>query len=519
MKKRVLSLIMAAMMVAGMLTGCGGGSSESADTAETENSTTTAAKEEEMTSIVFAFPMIATVDMGRIETAFNEITEPELNIHVKLEGITMSNYANQVSLMQSGGEQVDLIGYFGTYGSWLANSQLMCLDDYIETYGQDIIDTIGWDYLKTTSMAGRLYAVPSWGGKATTLQWVVRTDLVNELGLDMDITPAATFEEYLANLDLVTEQMATITAAHPEYVCAVPDGLNPNTLMVATTGYGMDTLADGYGVLKEGDTNVTNYYESDTFAELCQLMYQWNQAGYVLEDATTTQEADDTYLQNGRTAALILLGSDEKVQETAVSTSNGIPVTAADLAEPVITTNAVNYHGFAISATSKYPEAAMKIMNLLYGDERIVNLLDWGVEGEDYVKNDNGTIDYPEGVTSEIAAYNLNMSWYFGNSFLSYTWGENGDQEASARMAKKMETAKKSDALGFGFDNTEVSTEIAALSNVISEYIPGLACGAVDPSDSKYGISALNEALYDAGLQAVMDEKQKQLDEWRAENQ
>ena len=76
-------------------------------------------------------------------------------------------------------------------------------------------------------------------------------------------------------------------------------------------------------------------------------------------------------------------------------------------------------------------------------------------------------------------------------------------------------TANKSKALGFMFDSTSVSNEIAALNNVVSEYSASIDCGAADPATA---IPEFNEKLYAAGLQTVMDEKQKQLNEW-LENQ
>ena len=53
------------------------------------------------------------------------------------------------------------------------------------------------------------------------------------------------------------------------------------------------------------------------------------------------------------------------------------------------------------------------------------------------------------------------------------------------------------------------------LNNVVSEYSSSIDCGAADPTTA---IPEFNEKLYAAGLQTVMDEKQKQLNEW-LENQ
>ena len=49
----------------------------------------------------------------------------------------------------------------------------------------------------------------------------------------------------------------------------------------------------------------------------------------------------------------------------------------------------------------------MKFLNLLYTNAEVINLIDWGIEGVHYVKNEDGTIRYPDGVTAETSTYIL----------------------------------------------------------------------------------------------------------------
>lgn len=472
---------------------------------------------DEITNIVFATPIVATVDMDRIEAKLNEITEPAIGVHVDIEGISLANYSNQVAMMQSGGEQVDVMGYFGNYSSLLANNQLMNISPYMEEHGQGIVEIVGENFLKSTSKQGNVYAVPTYNGKAAVMNLVIRKDLAEELELPLEqLTLAATFDEYCANLDLITEMFAKIKETHPEYMCVVPNSTSPNSLLIHTNGYMTDMLNDSYGVLMADDdyTNVVNYYESEQFRKYCEYAYAWNQAGYVLEDATTTQEVPNTYLQNGRIAAYFIVGEEGQAEQ--ITTATGIEVESVKFSDAFIATNSVNGLGFAVSATSKEPEAAVKFLNMMYTNADVINLLDWGIEGEDWVLNEDGTVGFPEGVDGNNSQYNLNMDWYFGNQFLSYIWGEGRDTSIYERLEANNKNAVCTPAMGFSYDSTVVSNELAALSNVLNEYLPGLSLGAVDPAT---GIDKMNEALYAAGLQNVIDEKQAQLDAWRAENQ
>ena len=69
--------------------------------------------------------------------------------------------------------------------------------------------------------------------------------------------------------------------------------------------------------------------------------------------------------------------------------------------------------------------------------------------------------------------------------------------------------------MGFSFDNSSVSSEIAAIYAVVDEYRAGLLGGALD-LDENY--PRFIQKLKDAGIDTVIAEKQKQLDAWAQEN-
>lgn len=158
----------------------------------------------------------------------------------------------------------------------------------------------------------------------------------------------------------------------------------------------------------------------------------------------------------------------------------------------------------------------MKVLDYMYGDPELMNLFNWGIEGVHYVVKDaeNDVIGFPDGVDASNAKYNLNMGWELPNQYKIHVW-EGSSRKIMDAQKEMNTTANKSKALGFMFDSTSVSNEIAALNNVVSEYSASIDCGAADPTTA---IPEFNEKLYAAGLQTVMDEKQKQIDEW-LENQ
>ena len=72
-----------------------------------------------------------------------------------------------------------------------------------------------------------------------------------------------------------------------------------------------------------------------------------------------------------------------------------------------------------------------------------------------------------------------------------------------------------SGASGYVFNSESVSAEVAAITSVISQYNVSFSCGAINPE------TALDEfitALKDAGIEKVIEENQRQLNEWAAQN-
>ena len=66
---------------------------------------------------------------------------------------------------------------------------------------------------------------------------------------------------------------------------------------------------------------------------------------------------------------------------------------------------------------------------------------------------------------------------------------------------------------GFVFDQSPVKTQIANCTSIINEMVPALSSGSVDPEKA---VPQFLERLEGAGANDIIEEKQKQLDEWKA---
>lgn len=181
------------------------------------------------------------------------------------------------------------------------------------------------------------------------------------------------------------------------------------------------------------------------------------------------------------------------------------------IGDAYLSTADLNGLSWMIASTTDVPEAAMKFLDLTYTDKDVINLLIYGIEGRDYVMNDDGTVSYPEGEDASTVPYTAQLSCgTLGNFFLMHPM-EGTNPDSLEWEKEQNETAKTSPAMGFTFDSDSVKTQYTAVKNVISQYLPGLICGSLDPDTE---VDKFVQALNDAGYQEILKAKQEQLDTW-----
>ena len=137
----------------------------------------------------------------------------------------------------------------------------------------------------------------------------------------------------------------------------------------------------------------------------------------------------------------------------------------------------------------------------------------YGIEGTHYVVTEDGHYTYPEGVDATSTGYNNNANWICPGQFNSGVW-EGKTLTYWDDLIEFRASATKSLGTGFMFDTTNVATEMTACQNVYNEYYKTIEYSISDPESS---LAQFNEALYTAGLQTIIDEKQRQFDIWLEE--
>ncbi len=451
-------------------------------------------------------------DLQKVNDAVNEYLMKKLNCTVTLTPINASNYSQEIDLMLTSGESLDLLAdgtitAFFNYTSHAAKGQLYSMNDLIDKYGSGIKDALG-DYWDAAAVNGDVYGVASVRDLAADTALIMKSSALKAAGYDPENISISSYADLETLLQKVKDAESGVA---PIMIGSDAAGTIYDSLGLSFDTQG-DQLSDLIGVLMDNqDPTVSDYYESDKCKALTQRVYDWYKKGYILQDAATNQSSATDLMKAGKITGYI--GNSKPGNDTQVGATIGEDVTAVSLSPVLSDTQKVTGFMWAIAAQSKNPEKAMQVLNLMYTDSTFINLLDHGIENEHYVYSDkeNNIIDFPEGVTSDTDGYYLNADFEFGNQLLSSIWKGN-DPDIWTKLDEFNKSAIVSKAMGFQFDSTNVKTEYAAVTSVIDQYKQSLGQGTVDPSVLDEFVSKLKSA----GIDTIVQEKQKQLDTFLA---
>lgn len=514
MKKRVISILLTIAVAAGVLSGCGGSSSSNGgETGQGEQAGTQEGAQEEASvsedsyTVVMGYIGDAYADEEKIEAAVNDIIGPELNASIDLRQFSFGTYQQELQLILSGDEDMDIVPIIiGNAAGYVNNGQVIDLTDLLDQYGTNIKNYVDQDFLACPQIGETLYGITTMREQITNEGILMRRDILEELGYQVDEDGICPDITSLADLTKVYEEV------YAKY---------PNMYMCASTSTGtplfrwevVDFLTDGFGVLADygQSTEVVNLYETDEFKEFATLMYEWNQAGYFSSDAATTTETNFSQMKTGNTFSYFAPYKAGAIEQDELTTGQDLAF-AKVYGEPYVTSYSINFFCWGIARNSKNPEKAFQVLDYIYGSPEVMNIINWGIEGEHYqvLDEENKEISYAEGLNADNTGWCLNMGWELPNQEIAYVW----EGETSAKWDVQREliaSATRSKALGFTYDSSLVSTQLTALNNAKTQYYDAIGCGSVDPETT---IALFNEALYNAGLQDVMDSKQEQLNEW-----
>jgi len=435
-------------------------------------------------------------DLQVVEDALNEYIESAIGVHVDIK--QLAEVGGDLTLALAAGEDVDLFWVSQSkYGPELmTNDGAYDITDIVKEY-PDIYNQLPEAIWSASQYQGRNYYIPMPKESATGYSVAVSTAFVNKYGWDL-----STVKE-LKDLEPMLENLKADGVDHPILA-------HTNTYNM----WGIDEFAfiTAYaGVARNGDTSkIVSIFETEEYKEFVNMRYAWNQAGYISQ-AEIEKLASKTIkeLKGSGEIGFFNFTTVPDAKDAATSKNSMIgECEVIELTKNYIDTNCAFGSAYMINsaADEETLEACMKFVNALFTDEKVANLLTYGIEGQHY--------ELVDGKVKVLAdtKYKTAGCWAI-TSFTGPTLLTTQKDNNTELYQEFNEAGVVSCTTGFSFDQSKAEAEIAACDAVVAEYRTLLEKGFYNPDEY---LPKMVDALKKAGLEKVIAEIQTQYDAWLA---
>ena len=428
-------------------------------------------------------------DLQLVEDEANKYLEEKIGVNIDMNFIDYGEYSQKLGVIINSGEAYDLAFTCSWAGDYLGNARkgaFLDLTSYLDTTGSEMKEAIDQRFWNGAEVDGGIYAVPNQKEISTAPMWVFTKEYVDKYNIPY--TEIHSLEDLEPWLKLIKENEPGVT---PLYI----------TKGFSAPQY-FEQLVDPVGI-EYDDTGlvVKNMFETDKMKSTLETLRKYYEAGYINADSATAQ--DDKSVKR-----FVTKGDGQPYAEVLWSKDLKYDVVASQITDSYITNASTTGSMIAVSKNSKNPDKAVEFLNLLNTDEYIRNLLNYGIEGTHYESVNDKQIK----LTDKASDYSVGY-YTLGNLFITKVL-DNEPETKWDEFKEFNDEAKKSAVLGFKFDTSKVTNEIAAINNVLEEFKSTLYSGSVDVDEY---LNKLNKKLKDQGIDRVIEEMQTQLDAWLAE--
>ena len=512
MKKKVLSVVLAAAMTMSLLAGCG---SAPADTATTDTTTADAPAADAATdadapaasgekvhiNVCRATFNLANPDseqVKKVEDAINAYIGDKINVEISLTDIGSGEYTEKANLALANGE-INLLwtasweSTIGTNDLVPANAVYDITDLLVGSALYDSMDAGQWE---ATKYNGRNYFIPVYKDNVEGYDFMFRQDLVDQFGWDINSVKT------LADLE---PMLADAKAAGLKYPLLTQKTAMFYRWYIDKFDFFTADATSNFVCVDRATNTVVDTIQTPEYLEFCTLMADYAAKGYVSDDDVTKSTTDTT----------------TQSQDWAISWWTDIPVNDeadARYGQDVVMQPATSRWAHSTSAlgscycvtansTPEQAKACVDFMGLLYTDSTLADLYTFGIEGEDFTYDDNHQ------VTQTSEKYNHSMWESASATIVTPLDNEPADK---ADLYKAFNGgAQTSCAAGFRFDKTPVEAQYTACQNIFEQYGFILENGGVSVDKVEATIAEYQAALDEAGYQDILAEFTNQYNAWK----
>lgn len=447
-------------------------------------------------------------DSDRVWEAFNEKLHEKLpNVTVEFEIIPLSDYSQKIMLAQTAGEKIDIANtYLLDFPLEVRNGTFLQLDDLYAKYGKGIAASLPAWVLDYGKVDGKLYQIPTYQMLMLPYsirtqaeyadKWLDKEELKDAIeNRDTSLFPQKAYdvlEDYLAKLK-----------ANGKIQYGFDTGFNG-----FVSGY--DMITDRYAIRQDDDEcKVVYVYDTPEYKQTLARMADWYKKGYIRQDALSATDNDQ--IRGEMDGMTVWSGQTEPgLVEKLAARGKDIYEQWIDLDYYIPMINEAA--GTGIFANTKYPEQAMQFLDLLQSDKELYNMLVFGLEGEHYTKTgENEITTLSKKMPTSSDKYGL-YSWIVGNTSLRYNWDVQTKEYNDWCFNQINKSENRSKLIGFVPELSRLSTKLAQIKSLKSEYMASLVSGSLPNWEERYNEWMTKIDI--AGNEEIIQELQKQVDEF-----
>lgn len=523
---KILSMIITVSLLAGLFAACGNSQSKSdsstaasATSTDLTDSTANASGSEKLDQVELTIftggDQVDQPGFPKVSDEIAKVTADNINVKIDVQTYAWGDYKTKVDTSLAAGQNIDIyLDFSGEFKKDADKKQIIPLDDLIEKYGADLKKQIPQDIWNDVKYNGYTYGVPAvypFVGQDTLM---IRGDLREKYGIP-EIKDVDTLNQYLDAIAKNEKGIVGFSAREGRGGCPAAPFINKetsqNNIKIVNNDFG-DIVSVDY---TKKPYKAESVFESDSTKKAIEWNKQAYANGWMAKDVLT-QKDPQTLFTSGKSSLYSLdMWTVNSVAPTMEKNIPGCKVETVPIYDYDNLVRTRKCNNFAvISSVSKNPERAMMFLNWIRASQDNYNLLMYGIKGQDWVPVDDKNYDLAPGVDPTKRAYNP-TPWWFKNQNMDLNL--KGTNEQFLKIYNKVLNAKyiTPKIIDFSFDSRPVKTQMAQVQTVMLEKWNPVFLGInTSESDFKAAIDALNKA----GLQDIIKEAQKQLDEWAAVN-
>ena len=449
-------------------------------------------------------------DFDKVWSEVNAKLKAKINATVDVEFLDWADWNQKYPLKFAASEDFDII-YTANWAYYndqaLKGGFLELTDDLLQKYAPLTwanMPKVSWEQAKVN---GKLYMVPNNNVEVTNKIVLYREDLRKKYNLP----EINSLESYANYLKTVAKNEEGIVA----YGAKAADGwkwheLDQATLEQNNDFHVVDTRVPLAYKLDDATGQVFDIYETPQFKEL--LGYYKDLADNGVWSKNVVSNKNDVWqdMKAGKVTSYAQnLGTTASNMEEARRDTPNQEFMIADITPNSKKIAAIStQNGLAIHATSKNVERSLMLIDLLQNDREIHDLTMYGIAGEHYIPE--GDDKYTPGPSATNYTGFSNWGW---NSQLNRQDAQY-PQEANDMFNRWQSQIYHFPLETYVFDDSNVKTEVANVSNVMLRYAIPLEYGLVKDVDK--GLADLIKQLKAAGIDKVQQEMQSQIDAFLA---